>query len=218
MKNKLFSILVVLLTVLIFVPTVRASSFTLGNDYSYVSLNGSWVVGQITGSQLNGSSIGPVICDDTGDESYLGATWQVNVESLAGPWITQPMFASAGVASYKAAAVLDYDLGLAINANQQDQNLLQAAIWDIFRPGTGTALVGLPTNSDQTLITQAFGEISSFTYVGSEIITPVGTGVGNQEFLLVKASPVPESSPLLLLLFGALLSCTCVGLRRYRTQ
>lgn len=218
MKIRLISVLVVLFATLFLTPTVQASNFTLGDNYSYVSLNGSWVVSQVTGSQLNGIDIGPVICDDTGHESYLGTTWQVNVESLTGPWITNPMFASAGVDSYKAAAVLNYEMKLAVNANQENQNLLQAAVWDIFRPGTGTLLTGLPSNSDQMLVTQAFGEIDDFNFTGSEIITPVGTGVSNQEFLLVEAAPVPESSSFLLFLCGLSLLLICNKLKRLQTK
>ena len=194
---------------MVFSPLAFGDSFTLGSSYGYTTLTGQIVAGGIFGSTLNGVPVGFVVCDDTANESYMGSTWPVNIEFLTGTWdhLPSPMFSSAGIGTYEKAAILEHDMGLPANATQQNQNLLQAAIWDLFLPGSGTATTGLPAGADNVLLAQVAGEVNDFQYSG-EIITPIGGGIGNQEFLLLDAtpdpSPVPESSTGLLMALGLL--------------
>ena len=218
MKVKSLIVATALLTAVACAPRANADSFTLGGGYTYTTLTGQYVVGPISGSALNGNPIGLVICDDSAHESSLGATWQVNVNPLTGPWTTSPMFAAAGMATYEEAAILDYEMTLSANANQHEQNILQAAVWDLFNPGSGTTLTGLSAGADSSTLTWAKGEVNDFSYNGSEIITPTGNGVGNQEFLLVKASPVPEPPSGSLMALGLLIGILPVGYKLLRHE
>jgi hypothetical protein len=204
-----------MLATVAFAPRAIADSFTLGSGYANTTLNGQYVVGGISGSTLDGNSIGSVICDDSANESYLGTTWSVNVNPLAGPWTTSPMFATAGVATYEEAAILGYEMTLSA-ANQYEQNVLQAAVWDLFHPGSGATITGLPAGADSSTLAWASGEVNDFNYNGSEIITPTGSGNENQEFLLTEASPVPEPPSGSLTMLGLLLGMLSIGSKLLR--
>jgi hypothetical protein len=205
LRKFLFLTIAIFATVALTPNSAFADSFTLGGTYQYVTLNGQYVVGGISGSTLNEVAIGQVFCDDSRDEDALNSTRQVNVNSLTGPWSTSsPMFATAGVTAYKEAAILMYEAGLSANANQQQQNLLQAAIWDVFSPGTGSSVIGLSSGADNSWLNWAAGHVDSFTYDGAEIFTPIDAG--KQEFLLIgDTSPTPESPTLYLVGLGLLL-------------
>jgi hypothetical protein len=130
---------------------------------------------------------------------------------LGGSWTTSPLFAAAGIKPYEEAAILEYEMTLPANANQYEQNILQAAVWDLFNPGSGAGATGLTAGADDSTLAWTSGEVNYFSYDGSEIITPTGSGDGNQEFLLIEASPVPEPPSGSLVALGFLLGMFAWG-------
>ncbi len=206
---------------------VRADSLILGDGYKFTNTTGAYVVALITGSTLNGQGIGPVMCDDAGDDTNLGSILQVNIEPLMGIWETPPMFAAGGETLYEELAILESWMALSVNQNEQEQALLQMAVWDLTIPGSGAAITGLPDGADSALITQVAEQVGDYFYSG-EIFTPTGSSEGNQEFLLLTATPLPspeptpEPSTLSLLgsglLLSALLMKRMLPLRRKRAR
>jgi hypothetical protein len=173
---------------------VRADSLILGDGYKYTNTTGTYVVALITGSTINGQGIGGIICDDAGDDTNLGSIVQVNIEPLTGVWETPPMFASGGEKLYEELAILESWMALSVNQNEPEQALLQMAVWDLTIPGSGAAIAGLPAGADSALIRQVAEQVGDYFYSG-EIFTPTGSSEGNQEFLLLTATPLPPSGP-----------------------
>ncbi len=214
LKWAIFAIAIALLC-LASPAVARADTFTLGTGYQYVTLNNQFVVGLITGSTLNGKAIGPVICDTSDKESFLGSTWMVNVNPLTGPWSPPPMFSGVGATGYEVAAIAEYDMTLPANQNQNEQNLLQDLVWDEMIPGSGAAITGLPVGADNTLLAQIATEVGNYNYSGSIILTPAGNDP-DQEFLEINAvpDPVPEPASRTLTLVGLLFGLSALGYKQ----
>lgn len=145
---------------------------------------------------------GFIICDDFADEAWVGDVWQAtatNAGDLNGTELFTTSDTSYSVQqNYDAVAWLANQLLLPANVNNATaQTDISFAIWDIMD--------GQSTNPDggaAGLITQAFNEVVSDGYVGSNVTvyTPapkaaVGSNV-SQEFLVV--SMAEPYSPALL--------------------
>lgn len=215
MKNALLVTIAMILSC----AAVEASTFTLGGTYGY-SANGV-VVGDIFGSTLDGNPLLGVICDDTANESSLGGTWQVNVTSLAS--IGSNVMFPGDTVLYEEAAILAAKMQNPLLADASDQALYQAAIWDLFLPGTGTVAAGLAPGADAALLGWVGTQTGNYTYGNVEIISPVTAVPGgpNQEFLegfaTMNCHGTPEPETWFLFLGGSLL----IGarfIRRRHTQ
>jgi hypothetical protein len=159
---------------------------------------------------LNGSQIfsGYMICDDFTDESNLNDPWYAtatNASSLNGTELFTTSYSGHTVAqNYDAVAWLANQLLMPTNLNNAtNQTNISFAIWDIMDGQTTD-----PDNGAASLISQAFTEVVTDHYVGSNVTvyTPQPHG-SSQEFLVVNgpAVPTPEASTPVLLaadLFG----------------
>ena len=178
--------LITLICLLFFVMPAHADTLTL---ISGSANDGQYYVGALTAS-LNSQAIpGGITCLDTGHESYLGTSWPVAVHHL--PDVAGTMFAD--LLKYQEAAWL-----LSQFAGNPGQVVpIQHAAWDIFHPGSYT--------DTGTWLTQAQGiNPADYNFASVVIYTPVGTGIGNQEFMSGGASKVPLPATWLLLGSGLL--------------
>ena len=182
----MLQIILILLSLLLCASPAHADTLTL---ISGSANDGQYYVGPLTAS-LNGQAIpGGITCLDTGHESYLGTSWQVAVHRL--PDVAGTMFAD--LLKYQEAAWLLSQF--AGNPGQIIQ--IQYSIWDIFHPGSYT--------DTGTWLTQAQGiNPADYNFASVVIYTPVGTGIGNQEFMSGGASKVPLPATWLLLGSGLL--------------
>ena len=207
-KHLLYATLAICLLA---IPLKASSTFTLGTGYGYAS-NG-WVVGPITGSQLNGAAIGPVLCMDDQDRSYLGTSWQVEVNTLPTLQYIHPN-GPAVVQQYEEAAVLVFQAELPAQQNTLAQAEIQAALDDIFHPGTADAFLGLPAGTDDAWLSYAMAHTGDYTYNFVEVFTPVGAGNDNQTFLTGASLPsVPEPSAGSLFILGGAMVVAGIALR-----
>ena len=179
--------LITLLCLLLCVSPAGADTLTL---ISGSANDGQYYVGPLT-ADLNGSPIpGGVTCLDTGHESYLGTTWPVAVHTLDPQNMTGAMFGSdpPAILKYEEAAwLLSQFQG---NPGQVVQ--IQHAVWDLFHPGysgdVGTWLTAAEAINP-----------ANYSYASVVIYTPVGAGVGNQEFMSGGTSKVPLPPTVVLL-------------------
>ncbi len=148
---------------------------------------------------VGGSQIysGYVICDDFTDDSYVGDVWTATATD-AGALNGTELFTTSDTSytvqqNYDAVAWLANQLVLPSNlTNATAQTNISFAIWDIMDGQTTD-----PDGGAAALITEAFTEVVSDGYVGSDVTvyTPSpNKGVGanvSQEFLVVTT---PEAS------------------------
>jgi hypothetical protein len=195
MKN---SILVLLAMLLMASLAYADNIFTLGTGYQWVTLNGNWVAGGVSGSTLNGVAVGDVFCISPDAESYLGTSWPVTVSSPKGL-----------LQEEEAVLVMDEELVASLQ-NQYEQNVFTEARWDLADPGSGATLTGLPAGADSSLLAWLPTVVNDYNYSGVKVYTPFGSGVGNQTFesglatlIPPPQSPTPEPATWLMLLGGA---------------
>ena len=169
----------------------------------------------------NGSQIysGYMICDDFTDEAYLDSPWQAsasNAGSLNGTQLFGEGYNPFSSTTYTAQQAYDAVAWLANQlvspsnvTNSTAQTNISFAIWDIMDDKTTD-----PDNGAASLITQAFTEVVTDGYVGSNVTvyTPQPHGV-SQEFLVVTT---PEASTPVLLAADILGFIALVGFLRKR--
>jgi PEP-CTERM motif len=174
---------------------------------------------------INGVST-PVICDDFGDESYIGESWTANTSTF--PSLSNVKFTSAPeTQKYEEAAYLALEL-LAAPVNSLQAGELQFALWGVFTPSAITDLTGYNaadgaaaqsylTGAEANYSTLTSAQLAEFTFYTPNTNDPITCGDGRcaktppQEFLAVKT---PEPSALLLLSFG--LACLFLLSRKQR--
>jgi|ERR1700733_5345188 hypothetical protein len=172
---------------------------------------------------------GYVICDDFADDSYVGDVWDASATN-AGALNGSELFttSSSGYSvqdNYDAVAWLANQLLLPSNVNNSTaQTNISFAIWDLM---DGQKTDPLNTGAVASLISQAFTEVVTDNYVGSNVTVytpsprqPQGLNV-SQEFLVVNGPSVSTPEPGAAALLGFdLLSVLAVLflLRRYRVR
>jgi hypothetical protein len=164
-----------------------------------------FIPGTVTGGNAISSSITSIVCDDIATNTYVPASFSVNVTTLAGPStdLSGTKFGSQPNAYFK------YEEAGWLIAQMPGQSLttqgqLQFAIWQLFNPGA------TPNQGQSTWLAQAAQvDYSQWNFSTMQIFTPTNTV--NQEFIGGSPSPVPLPGTVLLLAPGLL---GMVGLRR----
>ena len=197
--------------VLCLTSTAFANSVSMTLTSAGSTALGGVYVGPYTAS-VNGVSTS-VICDDFLDDSFVGESWQANVNSFSSLSFTKwaSYFPSTYVSLYEQAAWLSMQMMSPTNASQIGD--IQYAVWAVFDPAalnnlSGTDLANaqawLASAAAQTYTTSQFSNLIIYTAIPGTAKCPGFTCPPNspQEFF---AFAVPEGGSLLayLLLAGA---------------
>lgn len=201
----LATVAVLILTTAAFATSVSMTLTSAGSN----TLGGVYV-GPYTAT-VNGVSTS-VVCDDFLDDSFVGESWQANVNSFStlsfAKWASS--FPSTYVTLYEQAAWLTLQMLDPKNASQI--GALQYAVWAIFDPAALNNLSGanlanaqawLASAAAQTLTINQFSNFVVYTAIPGTATCPGFTcRTPPQEFLSIS---VPEGGSLLayLLLAGA---------------
>jgi hypothetical protein len=207
-KNMKLPLVVVALaaTSPLFAAPYTLSLTGVGDEANNGSVYYDPYVGTIKNSSGQLIYSGYLICDDYGDESFVGSSWGATETSAAALNGTE-LFAGRSYTvggttydtqqMYNALAYLANELLQPANVtNSTNQGNLSFAIWDIT---DGTAASGTVESDIET----AFTEVADDGYVGSnvDVYTPDPLHK-SQEFLVVDSPSVPEPSTLALLGLG----------------
>lgn len=191
MKKWLFVLVVMTMATAAVADTVTITLTGVGGAQQ----NGYYVAPYYLGINGSHSFIG-VACDDFLHESFIGETWQANVETFTGGLSAARFFGAVGLAGYEEAFWL-YDQWLAHPGQAGNINF---AIWAIFDPAI-TGNHNLWDSNEQAWLDAAIGQyqqgnLNNYDFSAFVVYTPVDSSPSSPQEMIGKV-PEPASFALL---------------------
>jgi hypothetical protein len=167
---------------------------------------------------VNGVANTPVICDDFADESYIGSSWNFNLNNFS--TLGSALWGSQ-TKNYEAAAWLTLQM-LSLNSNPGNSTqvgYLSFAIWSLFDKSALNGLNSTQLAGVMSWLAKVPLNLTPTEFANFVLLTPQGctNGPGScpgQEFLMM----VPEGGSAAMYLLLAGLSCFGAMLFRRRRQ